>query len=274
MGEPLFALALLLALLPLAGLRGAKRRRLGLAATLPGLAAHVRPTALAIAPFALPARRWHRRRPLRTLLVAGVATALAVAPLAPWMARNAERLSGPVVASNGGANLYVGTLGPRYSPIPASIDCPRGARELARDRCRRRRAMARIGADPIGWLGLGVEKVLHTFGYEMGPALGLGAGLGLSAPEDRPEVRALVVLCTLHWLALLALALRARARRAPIRMVLASAFGVALLHRGFLGGDRYHLPLVPLFAALAATAISSRRASPRGRRARPRARSA
>ncbi|MEZ4337391.1 MAG: hypothetical protein R3B82_12280 [Sandaracinaceae bacterium] len=255
MGEPLFGVALLLALLPLASPRGARPSRLGFAGALLGLAAYVRPTALAIAPFALLARRWCVRRPLRALLVTAAATVLAAAPLAPWVARNAEHLDGAVVASNGGANLYVGTLGPRYARIPQAIDCPRGARELARDRCRRERALGRIAADPLGWIELGAEKVLHTFGYEMGPALALGAGLGDARPEDRLDVRLLIGLDSVYWLALLAFALRGRARRAPSRVVWGSALGVALLHFVFLGGDRYHLPLVPLFAALAAAGL-------------------
>lgn len=274
MGEPLFGLALLAAVLPLVGPRGARPGRLGLAALLFGLAAYVRPTALAMTPLALAARAWSRLPRAVSVLVALLACALALVPLAPWLARNAQQLGGPVLSSSSGANLYVGALGPRFARIPRTIDCPPGPRELARDRCRRERALARIEADPAGWLALGVAKVLHTFGYEASPALTLGAGLGHPTPEEELPVRSLVVLSSAYWLGLLALALRARARRAPRRVIWACALGVTLLHVVFLGGDRYHLPLVPLVAALAAAALSSPRASPRGRRARPRAPSA
>ncbi len=277
MGEPLFTLALGCAVLPLVGARGARPRRLGLASLLFGVAAYVRPTALAIAPFALVARAWaHPSRTERVAFAVAVASLALVAP-APWMMRNAERLSAPVVSSSAGANLYVGTLGSRFQRIPVELDCPAGPRELTRDRCRRDHALGRIASDPTRWILLGVGKVAHTFGYEMGPALQLGAGLGWSPPEARPEVQALVVVCSAYWLGVLGLAIRSRGRRSPRRVVWACVFGVASLHFVFLGGDRYHLPLVPLLAGLAASGLGARRAlssrdgSRPGRRARPRA---
>jgi hypothetical protein len=39
---------------------------------------------------------------------------------------------------------------------------------------------------------------------------------------------------------------------------------LALLHFVFLGGDRYHAPVVPLMAALASLALGALRAAPRG----------
>jgi len=250
MGEPLFTLAVALALLPLVGRPSA--RRSGLSALLLGAAAYVRPTALVIAPFALVARATASRRPRSRVALALVLAALALAPVAPWMARNAERLSAPVLSSNAGANLYVGTLGARYREIPAAIDCPHGPRELVRDRCRRDRALRRIADEPLRWLALGLAKVVHTFGYEMGPALQAGAGLGWSPPQARVEVQALIAICSLYWLGLLGFAARSRGRRSVRRVVWASALAIAALHFVFLGGDRYHLPLVPLVAALAA----------------------
>lgn len=221
-----------------------------------GLTAYVRPTALAIAPFALAARAWSTRPRAARVTAAVAITALALVPLAPWMMRNADRLSAPVVSSSAGANLYVGTLGSRFARIPEAIDCPRGPRELTRDRCRRDRALARISADPARWLALSAGKVAHTFGYEMGPALSVGAGLGWTRPEQHLAVQVLIAVCSAYWLGLLLFALRARGRRAPRRVIWASALGVAALHFVFLGGDRYHLPLVPLFAALAAAGLS------------------
>lgn len=256
MGEPLFTLAVALALWPLVGRPSAGRS--SLAALLLGAAAYVRPTALVIAPFALVARAaTGPRRRARMAAALGIA-ALAILPVAPWMARNADRLGAPVLSSNAGANLYVGTLGARYREIPEGIDCPHGPRELVRDRCRRDRALRRIENEPVRWLALGVGKVVHTFGYEMGPALQAGAGLGWPQPERRPEVQALIVICSLYWLGLVGLAARSRGRPSIRRVVWASALAIAALHFVFLGGDRYHLPLVPLVAALAAGARATR----------------
>jgi hypothetical protein len=48
----------------------------------------------------------------------------------------------------------------------------------------------------------------------------------------------------------------AREVRSHARLALvAPAIALALVHAVFLGGDRYHEPLVPLFAALASPAL-------------------
>ncbi len=254
MGEPLFTAGLLAALLPLA------RPRVGLgyagSALAFGVLAYVRPTALPIAVLALGARAFVANRgPARAVGAIGAAclASLALLPLAPWMSRNEARLGAPVISSSAGANLYVGTLGPRFARIPDALDCPDGARELARDRCRRERALARVEADPLGWLELGAEKLGHTFGYEASPALQLARGLGVERPREHAAALGLAVVCSAFWLGLLALALTRgrRARPGPRAIVVAACVAVALVHFAFLGGDRYHLPLVPLIAAVA-----------------------
>lgn len=270
MGEPLFTLGLCLALAPLVAPR-VRWRGYALSALIFGALAYVRPTALAIAPCAFAARAWvdargdRRRRILRAAAVPTM-SAVALLPVAPWMARNQDRLGAAVISSNAGANLYVGTLGARFERIPDRLDCAAGIRELARDRCRRERALDRVEADPVGWLGLGVLKLAHTFGYEASPALQVAAGLGVSAPRSRPAVWALGALCTGYWLALLAFALARgrRARPSARAVVIGAALALAATHFVFLGGDRYHLPLVPLVAALGA--LSSPGGSRRGLR--------
>ncbi|HJL16565.1 MAG TPA: hypothetical protein RMH99_12960 [Sandaracinaceae bacterium LLY-WYZ-13_1] len=197
------------------------------------------------------ASRW------RPALGAALLALFALAPLAPWMARNAAQLDGAVVSSNAGANLYVGTVDARFTRIPDDLDCPAGPRELARDRCRRERALARIADDPLGWLALGVAKLGHTFGYEASPALQLGASLERRAPPQA-ALLALSASCTLFWLALLGGAL-AHAPRLGRRCLpcWAAVASLAATHFVFLGGDRYHLPLVPILAALATAGAAS-----------------
>lgn len=275
MGEPLFTVLLLAALIPLLGPSGAHPSRLALCALLLGVAAYIRPGALALAPIVLVARTWSGERRVRRALVAGSLAALALLPVLPWMARNIDRLDGPVVTSSSGANLLVGTFASQFTRIPEALDCPAGMREVTRDRCRRDRALRRIGADPLAWLALGVGKLAHTFGYEATPALQLGAGLGWRYPAARWEVWLLATPCTLYFWALVWLATRSRSG-ARGRIAWAAIGGIALLHFLFLGGDRYHLPLVPVIAALAAAGsrFSSLAASPRDRLARPLAPSA
>ncbi|MBX3272038.1 MAG: hypothetical protein KF729_17365 [Sandaracinaceae bacterium] len=271
LGEPLFTLALALALAPLVGPRGARTSRGALSATLLGVAAYVRPTALVIAPLALAARAWGtpRRPRWRRIALALALAPLALLPLAPWLARNAERHGAPALTTSTGANLYVGTLGARYGRIAPALDCAPGTRELVRDACRRERALARIASEPGPWLLLGAHKTLHTFAYETTPAYLLEQALGAPAGTLRPPALALAALSSAYWLALAGLALVSRGRAGPRRVVAASVLGVAALHFAFFGGDRYHLPLVPLVAALAAAALSGRRVG--ARRARSRA---
>jgi len=283
LAEPLFTALLALAALPLVYSRRRHRlRALALSALVLGLAAYVRPVALPIALlFALfVARHAQRTKPmqyarLRALVICTLVSAsCALLPLAPWIARNVEKMHAPVlVSTNGGANLLLGTFGDgRYRAIPAELDCPHGLREIERDRCRTRRALERLRAAPVAALRRGARKLFDTFAYEVSPALVVAAGL----PREHFARAAIAyggaIVSTAAWLALVALALAAlrRARllpRALVDFTYAATLGTALLHAVYLGGDRYHLPLVPLFAALAAVSlVNIRDASRRGRR--------
>lgn len=283
LAEPLFTALLALAALPIAYARRSQRlRALGLSALVLGLAAYVRPVALPIALLlalfvARHAQRTTRMRypRLRAFVVCTLVSAsCALLPLAPWIARNAEKMHAPVlVSTNGGANLLLGTFGDgRYGAIPAELDCPHGLREVERDRCRTRHALGRLRADPVAALLRGARKLFDTFAYEVSPALVVAAGLPREHFARVAIARGGAIASTAAWLALVALALAAlrRARLSPRALVdftCAATLGTALLHAVYLGGDRYHLPLVPLFAALAAVSlVNIRDASRRGRR--------
>ncbi|MGE0792256.1 MAG: hypothetical protein AB7S26_41670 [Sandaracinaceae bacterium] len=277
MSEPLFTVTLAGGLLALSAPRSTAARALGL--VLLGLAAYVRPTALPIAGLALAVLLWPRtpRDPRtigRSLLALAAALAVIGATLAPWLARNADAVGEPVLTTNAGANLHVGALSARFVPIPDAVDCPPGIRELARQRCHTGRALAVVRADPLAWSLRGAQKIFHTFGYEASPALQLAAGLDRS--PRAPAFLALAGLSTVYWLGLVALAVHGarRSRRRVVLVVAAAALALALTHFVFVGGDRYHLPLVPLLAALAAGGLSSLAASRRGRRSRSRGSSA
>jgi hypothetical protein len=262
MGEALFGLLILCAVVPLS----ARRPGLGafvLSALFFGLALYVRPTALFIAPLVLGVRAYMlvRSRPLARgtamLGAAGLAVVLSLAVVSPWIARNREHVHGAVIATNSGANLLVGTIAPYFVPLPKDQECPYGMRELARDRCRRDVALRRIAADPVGWAALAPLKLAHTFGHEVSCAYQLGLSLRLQNPMWHPLVWTLAALASFYWLAVLFFAIRGfRLGRRSIALVLvAPAIGVAALHAVSLGGDRYHQPLVPLFAVLAAPAL-------------------
>jgi 4-amino-4-deoxy-L-arabinose transferase-like glycosyltransferase len=267
--EPLFAVLLCAAILPiLYARRRARTRALVGAALLLGLAAYVRPTALAIVPFvgaavgylAQSTRRF--QRVCSALTWAVLATSLACLPLAPWIARNQVELRAPVlVSTNAGFNLLLGTVGEgSYGPLPEAIDCPGGVPEVARDRCRFSHGLARIRRDPALWLARDVLKALHTFGHESAPAQLLAAKS--SAQTERWSLLALAIT-RVFWLPFIALAAmggmsawRHSGQRGALLLLLTPVVGTLLLHCVFIGGDRYHIPLVPLFAGLAGYSVT------------------
>jgi len=241
-------------------------RALVVAATLLSLAAHVRPTALIILGALLVSLSWiDRRRPgpsRRTGARAG--RARRGADHAPWAARNLAVIEAPVfVSTDGGFNLLLGTTGDgRFGELPADIDCASELGEAAKDRCRLGRAVARIGDRPGHALARSALKIVHTFGHESTPSQMWAESLDVD--DEQRETARLVALSVSEpfWLALMAAsvaggALRVRGRRtgpagAALFVPLA---GPAWRHARYLGGDRYHAPVVAPMAALAALAV-------------------
>lgn len=299
LAEPLFALGCGVALLPLLYARRRHRvRALCLTAPALGVVAYVRPTALVVlgltalgvAALAWPSRSasfaqteqsalkrslFANRAGLlaRSAGIVALALALGVVPLAPWMIRNARTLGAPVlVSTNGGVNLLLGTVGEgSYGAVPPEVDCPHGMREIARDRCRSERALARIAADPVGWLARGALKLADTFGHESAPAYYVAELLGPPGPRRERALLGMLALSRVAWLALVALAAVGtaalwRTRRSAIAqrpmaalLVLAPIAALAALHVVYLGGDRYHAGVMPMIGALAGVGFATLR---------------
>lgn len=271
LSEPVTAAGLALALVAMSWPGAARGSRTswrlvaahGIAGVVGGLAALARPTALgamALAGFVAPLVA-RRRIALRVAMVVVTLGGIALA-IAPWALRNARALGAPVaVSTNDGVNLLIGAMDGdgRFVPLPPELDCGKTRREIESDRCRRALALERIAESPLAWIARSVPKVAHTFGYESSPVLA-------TIPEAPRLVSAsLVALSTLAWWAALAFAIRGAIRRlrgaiaSRRRLVLALVVvaGVfAATHAVFLGGDRYHLPLWPVVAALAAAGVT------------------
>jgi 4-amino-4-deoxy-L-arabinose transferase-like glycosyltransferase len=267
--EPVFSALMGFALIPWLYARARTRFRAMLwTAGLLGLAAYVRSTALAVAvcvgaatgllAWSSPAARFGR-----TVLGAGLALAISCVPLAPWVVRNQLALGAPVlVSTNGGFNLLLGTVGEgSYMSLDPAMDCPRGLTEIAADACRNERALQRIAADPWAWAARGVLKVLHTVGHDSAPVQSLFGSASKEGPRARTALSALA-LCRGFWLPFMALAwvgalhlVRERGLRTRGVLLAAPLVGVLALHFVYIGGDRYHAPLVPMFAALAGLAL-------------------
>lgn len=234
---------------------------IGLACVVLGVTSYVRPTAYAIGMVALV---WFvvaaRKNGMRTLVRAVVCGCLMFLPLLPWTIRNARVLGEPVlVSTNSGVNLLIGTYGyGGFEWLPKEADCKRGQPEVAFERCRRDKAMARIKAEPVQWMGRGVIKLAHTFGHESALAEYWHKATGTSG-----ALRTwLVVVSSVFWVALVFAACRGvwRTRLALAldqRMALYSpVLGLAVLHFVHIGGDRYHAIVIPMFAALASVGLA------------------
>lgn len=270
MSEPLWGLLITAALYFLTRHTDAPRGRdlVPVGLTL-AAATYVRPQALLLAPLlplALPsaiAPGWRGRLAASALL-----TALTLAPVLPWTARNCARLGGcALVSTNGGANLAIGAV-PRasgaYLRLDARDGCGGVVGEIARDRCWRTVALRAIRAAPWRWARLSLTKLDYTLVRHEGfPLAYLREGGALRMARSRENQWA--TLLTLPWRALALLALAGalelthprRRSHVPLAATIA-VLGVIATHAIFFGGDRYHLPLVPLLAVIAAGAFHGR----------------
>ncbi len=223
-------------------------------------ATYVRPQALVLA-AALPLAS---STPWRTRLTKAALTSLAVlALLAPWTIRNCVSIDGcALVSANGGSNLAVGAMARSdgtYVLLTADDGCRGVVGEIARERCWRRVARARIAEHPYAWARRAWPKLRHTFAYEEAPVEYLSvAKASLMSPRARTIAKRAL---TLTWdlslaVALVALApLYARRRLGDAaRCAIATTLAVAATHAVFFGGDRYHMPLAGPVLVVAACA--------------------
>jgi len=219
-------------------------------------------------------------RSARARLVAAVLTsAVALSIVAPWTARNCQKMDQCVVVSaNLGWNLLIGaTPGATGTFVPISGDsvppeCRTVFGEAAKDACFARAALRQIAERPRAWLALVPAKLARTFEY-CGAA---GWYLNASNPRafgDRDKLR-LGVAETAWQRVLMALALYAMARadgpRRRARRVVAVLGCLSLLgpigwlaHPALVGGALClgsalvrHGPLALAAAAVGTTALT------------------
>ena len=250
LGDQLFTLLLLAATTAISRTHQRYTQAM-LGGALFGAAALVRPTGLVIA---VAFGCWfasQRRFGFAALFAVSVALTIA-----PWTIRNMEVLHAPVlISTNGGANLLVGTLGDgTYGHIDSAHDCPNGRPEVERDQCRAALARGRIAAAPFDAALRTFSKLAHTFGYETSAA----QAFGVSA---RVNGLPLAVVSSLFYLSACCLALIGMRNQPKLKAILAiTVSSVAVVHAVYLGGDRYHLPLIP-FIVTCALAFGQTRAT-------------
>ena len=206
-----------------------------------GVATLVRPQSLVLAPVlgALGARAGAGVRARLARAVA--ATAVALACIAPWTARNCVRMHQcALVSVNGGWNLLIGaqTRTGGWEPVSVPPECATVWDEAAKDACFSQVARRRIGASPGGWLARAPGKLGVTFDYfgaapwylhASNPAVFDGrAKVGLGAVETG--------ICRLLLLGALVMCGRLPGKRGLARkaVALAGAVGAVTWH-GWIG---------------------------------------
>jgi hypothetical protein len=200
---------------------------------------------------------------LRARLGASLVAFLCIgAVVAPWSLRN-HAVFGEVVlvSTNFGPNLWMGnnpdTTG-RYQALPDRVAT---MGEIARDETLKAEAFDYIRSDPAAFARRFFTKIVYMFGRETTGVT--WNSRGIEARYGPAPLTPLKAVSTAYWYAMLALALAGLARLARLRGVGAALFCVpvalvgyfATVHGVIFVSDRFHIPLNPLLAALAAFAL-------------------
>jgi 4-amino-4-deoxy-L-arabinose transferase-like glycosyltransferase len=242
-------------------------RRLVVFGVLVGLAALTRPVGLLL-PFALAASTWsggaNRRR---AIAQGGISLAAALVVIAPWTVRNAVVMHAPIlISANTGDDLCTGhnpdatgkfLLTPRCD-TPQLPSRPRS--EVRRYRTDTRRAVTYAVHHP----GREIELLWLKFGYTVAVGDHDGVSVVESYGDDKfiPHGlrRGLNTIADLWYYAIVALALIALPsfRRGDPRrsMVLLAIVSIVLAPLIYFGGDRFHVPALPIVALVAALPLT------------------
>jgi hypothetical protein len=217
-----------------------------------GIATLVRPQCIALAPvFGALAVPEHARLGSR-LATAAIVSALALACVLPWTARNCLHMHRcALVSVNGGWNLLIGatTETGAWQPMPVPVECANVWDEAAKDACFERAAWRDIASSPVAWMGKAPAKLAATFDY-FGAAPWYLHASNAAAFDERAKT-ALAVAETLVSRLLLLGALvtcgRMPGNRPAVRkgVALAGAVAAVTLH-GWLG-----YVAIPVLAVLA-----------------------
>jgi 4-amino-4-deoxy-L-arabinose transferase-like glycosyltransferase len=152
--------------------RGRFVRLAGLGVWL-GVSALIRGQTLLVAPLFGAVAGWAGPARLRSAaLAAGVSTLFALVAVAPWTARNCQKMDRCVaISANLGWNLLIGSApdaNGTFVPITGDnvpAECRTVFGEADKDACFTRASVAAIAARPLRWAALVPKKLSHTFDY-------------------------------------------------------------------------------------------------------------
>ncbi len=210
-------------------------------------------------PFWLAAGHSVKKTAIQFLIV----TAGLLVVVSPWVVRNLHEIGTASITTNGGVNFYIGNhpgSGIGWSePDPNILRLHDPTLETHNDSLGYALGRAYIGEDPLRFLAFGVGKVAYTFAVDLDPVV---YGVIDAASEGRTDEY--VILAGLAQTAYLVLLLAAIPGLLICcsRRIIQDHPGVLILlgmilywtavHFVFFGSGRFHFPLIPAFAALAA----------------------
>ncbi|MCO6400930.1 MAG: hypothetical protein J5I99_06870 [Verrucomicrobia bacterium] len=202
----------------------------------------------------------------RALIHTGIFTLAMACAIAPWAYRNANVFGEPVLVCTSGGLVFHSANNEHsnglYSDLPdaVSIGSPRAMLEHSRESSRL--AEQFIRENPKHFLALVWNKILHTWGGEATfTELINHRGQPLGRLDDVFSLAFFLgwVFIAGLWAASSIAAIRARAPLSALELAAAIViFSNALVFAIFEGGDRHHLPLVPLIVATLFSRLADR----------------
>lgn len=205
-------------------------------------------------------------RPARALAVrTGLFLAVMALVIAPWTARNQRVFGEPVLVCTSGGLVLHSANNPEsnglYSGLPDAVEIDSPAAMLAHSRASAAQAKQFMFEHPVRFIELALVKILHTWGGEATFAELINrGGASLGRVEDLFSGAFFMgwVLVAGLWGSVSLTALRSRLPLDPIEWAAAvTIFSNAAVYAVFEGGDRHHLPLVPLIV-VATLALAER----------------
>ena len=192
------------------------------------------------------------------LVVAGLSVAIV-----PWMLRNADKLGTSSLTTNGGVNFYIGNhpgSGIGWMELDTSvIRFHRPDLEAYNDSVGYALGRRYIQDHPLRFLAFGVGKLAYTFGEDLDPVV---YGVLDAAAADRVDRYVLFAgMAQTAYLLLLLAAIPGivrSCRKKPllehpgIAILLGAVVYWAAVHFVYFGSGRFHFPLIPAFAMMAA----------------------
>jgi 4-amino-4-deoxy-L-arabinose transferase-like glycosyltransferase len=243
------------------------------AGLLAGVTALAAPVALVLPGAVLISDLFRRVGLIKTVGRAALVAVAAALVIAPWAVRNHRVFDAFVpISTNGGVNLWIGNnpkaTGAYNYPTARTNPLYMTEGELARDRLGREFGWYFIRNERARFLTLAIPKFAYTFGSDVSAFQleGIPRGVEPAVSACRLPARVAQSYYALIWLGfVLALVTFRRsifrappAGGTPPAALLIWPAALTLVYLVFFGAGRFHLPMVPFMAVVAARRIGGR----------------